>query len=54
MGLCEGRAAQGVVALKKGGAGTRLQTMITLIIICIDAGCKSSAGDIPLIVPLTL
>ena len=39
--------------LKKGAAGTPLQTMITLIIVCIDAGCKSSAGDIPLIVSLT-
>ena len=38
--------------LKKRGAGTPLGTMITLIMICINAGCTSSAGDIPLLVSL--
>ena len=35
-------------ALKKRGAGTLLPTMIILIIICLNAGCTYSAGDIPL------
>ena len=35
-------------ALKKRGAGDLLQTMIILIIICLNAGCTYSAGDIPL------
>ena len=47
-----GKLDQGVGGLKKSGAGTLLRTMITLIIICINAGCTSSAGDIPLLVSL--
>ena len=47
-----GKLGQGVGGLKKRGAGTLLRTMITLIIICINAGCTSSAGDIPLLVSL--
>ena len=47
-----GKLGQGVGGLKKSGAGTLLRTMITLIIICINAGCTSSAGDIPLLVSL--
>ena len=45
-----GKLGQEDGCLKKGGAGTPLGTMITLIIICINAGCTSSAGGIPLLV----
>ena len=44
------KLGQGVGTLKKGGVGTPLRTMITLIIICINAACASSTGDIPLLV----
>ena len=47
-----GKLGQGVGGLKKSEAGTLLRIMITLIIICINAGCASSAGDIPLLVSL--
>ena len=47
-----GKLGQGVGALKERGDGAPLRTMITLIIICIRAGCTSSAGDIRLLVSL--
>ena len=35
-----------------GGSGNPFQTIIALIINCIDAGCTSSTGNIPLLVSL--